>query len=277
MRLGIFTLYHKDPVIPLDNGPFYALHMQSPPAVACPRLPVERPDHILDRQSYCEIRGHHYVWKNLLHRFDYVGFQHYRRVMVWPTGNFSNPDPVLRQLHAETVRYSSFQALTIDRDSFLSCVRALNALTSGEVERLRAVAAAHDAILPYRTVRNVPPDEHYAGAHVREHFDVLMEEILKEPFFARLRPLTPFQQYWDYFGNLFVLRAELFDDYMSLAMPILERVAGRIEIPADPYQSRVMGFLAERLFTFYMYGLELTCDTLRVRHTSFALSEDTNV
>lgn len=278
MRLGIFTMYHKDPVVPLDKGPYYALHMHRDPAVACPRLPVERPTHIMDQPSYCEMRGHHYVWKNLLHRFDYVGFQHYRRILVWPTGNFTNPHPVLRLLHTETVRHSCYQSLMVDRDSFIAAVKALCLLTAGEVERLRAVAASVDAIVPYRTIRtDSTPGERYGKAHIRSHFDILVEEMFREPFFERLRPLTQFTPFWDYFGNLFLLRAELFDDYMSLAMPILERVRARIEIPVDPVQSRVMGYLAERLFTFYMLGLELSCDTLRVRHTSFATSEDPNV
>jgi hypothetical protein len=48
---------------------------------------------------------------------------------------------------------------------------------------------------------------------------------------------------------MFVMRAELFAEYMTWWDAIMIKVAAAITPPAEGYQSRTFGFISERIFT----------------------------
>lgn len=56
-------------------------------------------------------------------------------------------------------------------------------------------------------------------------------------------------------GNIMVLSRKEFDEYCSWLFPILFAVYDRITLSSDPYQKRAIGFMAERLASFYFLGL----------------------
>ena len=64
--------------------------------------------------------------------------------------------------------------------------------------------------------------------------------------------------------NMFVMRASEFDAYMTFWHEAMQAFAARVKPHADPYQSRVYGFLAERIFSLYLYQIRMERPDLRV-------------
>jgi hypothetical protein len=54
------------------------------------------------------------------------------------------------------------------------------------------------------------------------------------------------------FFNMMVAKWSFWDGYLAWMFPLLMKIYERIEIPQDPYQSRVIGFLSERLLNLYL-------------------------
>lgn len=67
-----------------------------------------------------------------------------------------------------------------------------------------------------------------------------------------------------YVCNMYIMRAELFDEYMSFWREAMLEVERVVKPHADPYQSRVYGFLSERLFTLFLYQLRVEQPLLHV-------------
>ncbi len=121
------------------------------------------------------------------------------------------------------------------------------------VHEAKHLMARGDIILPKRrnywieSVRS-----HYAHAHFAKDL-ALLDEVMR-----RLHP-EYFQTYEAVMGgtklylyNMFMMRVELFDAYCSWLFPMLFELERHIDISDyDPYQRRVFGFLAERLFNVW--------------------------
>ena len=52
---------------------------------------------------------------------------------------------------------------------------------------------------------------------------------------------------------MFITKGSAFKDYMAWLMQILDYIEPAISVVDDPYQKRNIGFLAERLFNFYIH------------------------
>lgn len=68
--------------------------------------------------------------------------------------------------------------------------------------------------------------------------------------------------------NMFVTTKKNFDDYCSFLFNVLFEVEKNIEIPTDPYQRRMMGFLSERLLSTYL----IKNKNLKVKHAFIFLT-----
>ena len=94
----------------------------------------------------------------------------------------------------------------------------------------------------------------YEKYHMKEDLDLLiditcsMDPEIKDPLFHILNNnmLIPY--------NMMIAPKKLFDDYCQWLFPILFTIEKRITMEQrSPYQQRVFGFMAERLFTVYVY------------------------
>lgn len=63
--------------------------------------------------------------------------------------------------------------------------------------------------------------------------------------------------------NMMVAKKETYDEYCSFLFSVLFDVEKHIEIPLDPYQKRIMGFMSERLLSVYLHHHK----ELRVKHS----------
>ncbi len=174
-------------------------------------------------ESYCEVTAIYWAWKNL-RDVDYIGLAHYRR-------------------------YFDFSGSGI-RD----LVHAGEWNPGGEMKRLEkmlspdTILAAREKILPYNVAI------HYGRYH---HTDDLktVYQVIRERFpeytEAFEKAILGHNGYSPY--NMFVMPWALFDEYCSFLFPLLEEVEKRTDTSSyDPFQKRLIGFLAERLLNVFL-------------------------
>ena len=180
-------------------------------------------------RSYSELTALYWAWKNKFFKeSDFCALVHYRRY-------FSG---------SET--FGKFKILNEDD--------------------IVKIMAEYDIIVPVKrkyyveTIRN-----HYAHAHIKKDLDTL-EEVLQKYSPEYMEAFTKvMEQRSLYLYNMFVMKADYFDDYCTWMINILFEVEKRIDISGyDPYQERVFGFLAERMFNVWLLHYKLKVKEVKV-------------
>lgn len=197
-------------------------------------------DNISDKnRSYCELTGQYWAWKNV--EADYYGFFHYRRYL-YPNAEAKRP-------------------YIIERDPTLALLDRLG------YDRFAELIQEYDLILPKGENMYVPVREHYAGAPFHHGRDLaLAEQIVRE---RHPEMMAAAEEYLSgsicYFGNIYIMKRQLFQDYCAWLFPILEEFDRRADISSySPQERRVDGYLAERLLGIYTWwrGSEIRCQEM---------------
>lgn len=177
-------------------------------------------------RSYCELTAQYWAWKN--EQADHYGFFHYRRYL-YPDISAKRPYRVEREAAPELLDKLGFQGFS---------------------ELIRR----YDLILPKGENMHVPVREHYAGAPFHHRKDLeLMEQIILEKCPEMKEALEGyFSGTVCYFGNIYIMRRQVFDRYCGWLFPLLEEFDKRAELSGySPQELRVDGYLAERMLGVY--------------------------
>ncbi len=186
-----------------------------------PYQPDDQGENIsLKNKTYCELTGLYWAWKNL--QVEYLGLCHYRRFF-----NFK-----IKNNNQITESY-----LIDNKNDFI-----FNESFFGGA----------DIILPKHKRYAESIGLFYRRSHIPEDLDVL-RTVVKEHFSTYL---TAFDKVMDgntlYPYNMFICKKTVADDYMAWLFRVLEIVEQKIQISHYPYQSRVLGFMSERLLNVYV-------------------------
>lgn len=185
----------------------------------------------LKNPNFCELTALYWAWKNL--QCDYIGLCHYRRYFC-------------RGKHNSNI-YSKYNDI----------------LNKTDYERL---LQKYDVILPQKrnyyieTVRS-----QYEHGHYKRDLDEV-EKIINEIFPSYT---NSFKKVMDsrklFILNMFVMNRQLFNEYCLWLFTILFTLENRIDISSyDQYQSRIYGFLSERLFNVWLDKNQLRITTVPV-------------
>lgn len=178
-------------------------------------------DYILDsnldnisnkNKNYCELTGMYWIWKNV--KSDIKGLVHYRRYL---------------------------------KKHFLSTK------IIGE-DSIKTIMQNYDIILPVPRVYPFSSVEiHYKNSH---NFSDLMQLRF---VVSELSPdyLEDFDNFFEgshlSLFNIIIAKAEIYDQYCSWLFPILFKLESKLNLTAyDSYQTRVIGFLGERLLNVWI-------------------------
>lgn len=178
-------------------------------------------------RSYCELTAQYWAWKNV--EAGYFGFFHYRRYLC----------PDIRAKQPYRVEREVSPAL-------------LDKLGYAGFERL---IRRYDLIVPKGENMYVPVREHYAGAPYHHRRDLeLAEQLVRERHPEMIPALEEYLSGTvSYFGNICIMRREVFRDYCAWLFPILEEFDRRADVSQYSEQERrVDGYLAERLLGVYV-------------------------
>ncbi len=97
----------------------------------------------------------------------------------------------------------------------------------------------------------------YTKAHFKEDYDATMQVVVEKfPEFAT--SIEPYGQLVKMsYNNMMIARWNVWDDYLNFLFTVLGEVQHRINIHKEGYQSRVFGFLAERLHNLFIFHHQL--------------------
>lgn len=178
-------------------------------------------------RSYCELTAQYWAWRNI--EADCYGFFHYRRYLC-PNIKAKLP-------------------YRVEQEVSLSL---LDKLGYAEFEQL---IRQYDIIVPKGENMYVPVREHYANAPFHHGEDLtLAEQIVRERHPEMIEAMEIYLSgTLCYFGNIHIMRCEVFHDYCAWLFPILEEFDQRTDISGYSLQEqRVDGYLAERLLGIYV-------------------------
>ena len=195
-------------------------------------------------RSYCELTAQYWAWKNL--DAGYCGFFHYRRYLY--------PD-IRTKLPYRVEREAALPLL--DRLGYAEFAQLIQ---------------KYDIIVPKGENMYVPVRGHYANAPYHHRKDLeLTERIVREHQPEMAPALEAYLSGMTcYFGNIHIMRREIFHDYCSWLFPILEEFDRQTDMSHySAQEKRVDGYLAERLLGVYLTFRRNKLNTLELPRVHF--------
>ena len=245
-NIRIFICAHKEVLLPQHP---YFLPVQAGAALH-DHIVGYQPDSEGDNISaknphFCELTCHYWAWKNLKNT-DIVGLNHYRRYF-----DFSRKWP---QFSADK-HFISTEEFLKQRYQFPD---------------LEAILKKYDIILPIARHWRVSNTQQYANYHIAKDWEML-RQIIKE---RHPQYMSAFEKTMDHSNkavgyNMFITHWNFFEAYSEWLFDILFEVERRVPPIDDPIQSRIYGYMSERLINVF-------CELhrLRIKHVPLIMPLD---
>lgn len=227
-NIKIFICAHKE--VPLPQHPYF-LPIQAGAALH-DAIKGYQPDNEGDNISeknphFCELTCHYWAWKNLKN-VDIVGLNHYRRYFD------------------STRKWPQFSADKhfIATDDFLK--------QDYIFPNLEEILSKYDIILPVARHWRVSNTQQYGQYHIAKDWEML-RQIIKE---RHPEYMQAFEKTMDHSNksvgyNMFITHWKHFDAYSEWLFDILFEVERRVPPIDDPIQSRIYGYMSERLINVF--------------------------
>ena len=245
-NIKIFICAHKE--VPLPQHPYF-LPVQAGAALH-DRIDGYQSDCEGDNISvrnphFCELTCHYWVWKNLKN-VDIVGLNHYRRYF-----DFKKKWP----------QFSADKRF-VSTEFFLK--------TNYQFPDLDHILQKYDIILPIARHWRVSNTQQYGDYHIAKDWEML-RQIIKE---RSPQYIPAFEKTMDNSNisvgyNMFITSWKHFDAYSNWLFDILFEVERRVPPINDPIQSRIYGYMSERLINTF-------CERhhLRIKHIPLIMPLD---
>ena len=218
MNIKILVAAHKPYWMPTD-AVYLPVHVGAEGKDAIGYTPDNTGDNISSKNpNFCELTGLYWAWKNL--DADYIGLVHYRRYFT------------RKEVH--NIEQKKQQILT--------------------QEEWKTRLQQHPVIVADKRKYYIESNRsHYNHAHHPEGLDIT-EQLIKEICPAYLPSFEiVMNRTWAHMFNMFVMRRDLYDAYMQWLFTILFALEKRIDLTGwNTYESRVFGFVAERLLDVWL-------------------------
>lgn len=237
-NIKIFICAHKE--VPLPQHPYFlpihagaALHDH-----IIGYQPDNEGDNISDKNPhFCELTCHYWAWKNLKN-VDIIGLNHYRRYFDF------------------TRKWPQFSADKhfIQTDDFLN--------QDYYFPDLDKLLSKYDIILPIARHWRVSNTQQYGDYHIAKDWEMLRQIIKKR----HPEYMPAFEKTMDHSNksvgyNMFITQWKHFDAYSEWLFDILFEVERRVPPIEDPIQSRIYGYMSERLINVFCEH-----NKLRIKH-----------
>lgn len=174
-------------------------------------------------QTFCELTGIYWIWKNHKDTEDIIGINHYRRYFA-SKKNFIIHE--IFNLPVKPINYCIIEKILKDYDIIIPRYKNIKCTIKEFYDDSHDI---NDLMMTRQIIRNMFPD--YLNA-----FDYTMNE----------RRFI--------YGNMMICKSELFDCYCKWLFEILFTLEKNIDISkySDNYQKRVFGFISERLLQVWI-------------------------
>ena len=212
--IKLYVLTHKETFVPHSD------------ALQLLRVDSTEKDNMADKTHYSELRAHYWVWKNEAPDISPVGFFHFRRYLDLRSSRIIPITQIRRQ--------SPYYIKKWPRGEYY------------EESLLDSALSAYDIVAPLREYTGISVRKRYAefSGHKSSDLDIIQDIVHeKYPEYSNAME-TYLSGVYEYYGNIFVMRRDIFDSYCSWLFSILNEYSVR----ATDILPRTHGYLAERLF-----------------------------
>ncbi len=253
MQGRIFTCHHLPPRRVLASDFFVALVSDAHDDDATGALGDLGGHNIASPDWHSEMRHQYHVWHDRLDGLDYVGFEHYRRLF------FINPlnaarlrrfNPWLLDVARQLITDETCVGAVLDETLF-SVYLDLREICEGEMRTFADDLMANSDIVTHR-VQPLRLDEQFKLNHPAEHWDIFVDTVRSTRFYARSHEMIDFALRTTFFCNMYIVRTELFAEYMEFWWSVMQTLAQRI-----PLRERYLGYFSERLVNLFLHGKRL--------------------
>lgn len=112
----------------------------------------------------------------------------------------------------------------------------------------------YDIILPQKRKYYIETNEsHYLHAHEHQPFNVMRQVVQQEYPEYEVAFETVMKRTWAHMFNMFIMKKQPLDEYLTWMFDILHKVEDRIDISSySSYEQRVYGFLSELLLDVWL-------------------------
>ena len=254
MRVKIFSCQHRPPKRSLNTQLFQVILSGATDAGDGTYIGDLNGINIADKNEFSEIRHHFYVWKNLLSDYDYVGFEHYRRMFfvnpiqhdrlsrTYPSfALISEMFDVDQKLHEVQQRSDEFYNYMTIRENF----------TDLEIEGFKRWLACHDVVVPRMWHLHDRPDLEHEWKNSGlppAMWDFMITALAQQRAFSPM-PDLPIRT--SSHGNLFIMRSDLFNEYMEGLFAALDELRGLMKGKIDDFP-RMWGYVCEKALNYFI-------------------------
>ncbi|KKX51672.1 glycosyltransferase [Sphingobacterium sp. IITKGP-BTPF85] len=224
----ILVCTHKESLLPQHPN---LLPIQVGSAISNKKLLIEQDntgENISNKNpNYCELTAHYWAWKNLKN-VDIIGLNHYRRYFDFDKKyKFFAPD----RSFIATEEFIAKPFLLPDLNTYLQ---------------------SYDIILPKKRHHPYTIETMYLIEHIKEDWEILKNVIIeKSPDYRDAFNQTMIESNNMANYNMFITSWKYFDLYSNWLFMILEEMEKRILISLYPAQSRIFGYISERLINVF--------------------------
>lgn len=242
-----FVCAHHRPFPHSDSPHFLNIHAgRAAATVSLPFIGDDTGDHISDlNPHFSELTALYWYWKN--HPMaEHVGSCHYRRYFdlrrTWAGDPMGAPTP--KRGWQIDVPNGEFGRTGVD--------------SARTLRRIRRSLGRGPVLLPHRWDLHMSLGVQYLKAHRSQDWSNVLELLddkdaemgaCARAFFAQETRLHA----W----NMFVMRRDVFEEYMTFMFGILLPLHEMTDYPNDAYQRRMPAFVAERLTSFFVHWTQM--------------------
>ncbi|TKG95404.1 DUF4422 domain-containing protein [Puteibacter caeruleilacunae] len=243
--MKIYVAYHKECKQLTSDELYTPLHVgKAISKVNLNMIGDDTGDHISEKNgSFCETTGLYWMWKNTNH--EYVGLSHYRRY-------FSAKEKTLGEQLLNGLRYligmgKKRRGVIYAKSTIKRCNQIL------DLETAKKLLAEYDVIIPQKRYLKRSIEEQYAIRRPNNDLKIVGEIIQeRHPEYMQLFTKAMANNAM-YACNMFLMKKELFDDYMEWLFDILFELEKRVDLTGySSYHQRIYGFIAERLLIVWL-------------------------
>ena len=191
--------------------------------------------------------------------------------------NISQQNPYYNEL---TAIYWGWKNLDVDalglvhyrRYLSLNKKKSLDAVLSSQ--QAQELLKQYDIILPQKRDYYIETNEsHYLHAHEHEPFNVMRQVIRQDYPEYEDAFETVMKRTWAHMFNMFIMKKQPLDEYLTWMFDVLHKVEERIDISSySTYEQRVYGFLSELLLDVWL----IKHPQYKVHDVKYVFMEHTN-
>jgi hypothetical protein len=267
MRLKIFSCHHRKPEFTCNTEIFQTLVSNLPAPEDGSFMSDLGGINIAENNLYSELRHQFFVWKNLVDCYDYIGFEHYRRVFFIDTLPAEQLAVEFDDVWEMRLFFAGFNDVGLKRGQheFRQYLAMRQSLDAAAIANLKHWIGGYDVIVPRRNMENI--EEQWKSCFDDDDlWDVMVEGVNRSQIFRTRPNLICFQIQTCYFANMYIMRSDLLHEYLSFCFDVLAFCQSRIDLVG-----RALGYFSERLFSFWLYQKRIEIPTLRVLELPFVM------